>query len=371
MLEVVVRTTGMGFAAIAHVTPEKWVACAVKDEIAFGLQPGGELKLETTICNEIRQSGREVVIDHVSADPEFCDHHTPKLYGFQSYISIPIVLAGGEFFGTLCAIDPEPRKLNNPAILGMFRLFAGLISLHLDGLRNVQVAETRLLEERKTAKWREQFIAMLGHDLRSPLTAITSGAQLLLRLAPGEEIRQLAAIIEKSATRMNLLVADTYDFARGKLGGGLAVIRTTDRPFEDVLNQVIDEQQIATPNANIVRDFELTDTVCFDSVRIAQLFSNVLGNAVKYGDNTKPITVNAVSKHNKLTLSITNAGSQIPENMLEHIFEPFSRGDAHPGQHGLGLGLYIAAEIARAHNGNLAVTSNDNETTFILTMPCA
>ena len=110
ILEVVCRTTGMGFAAVARVTEDRWIACAVQDEIAFGLKPGGELKVETTICNEIRASGEPVVIDHVAEDEAFCGHPTPAMYGFQSYISMPIVRRDGAFFGTLCAIDPRPAQ---------------------------------------------------------------------------------------------------------------------------------------------------------------------------------------------------------------------------------------------------------------------
>ena len=107
ILDVVCRTTGMGFAAVARVTEDRWIACSVKDDIALGLQPGGELKLETTICNEIRQSGQPVVIDHVAQDNAWCGHHTPAMYGFKG-ISVPIVRSNGAFFGTLCAIDLAP-----------------------------------------------------------------------------------------------------------------------------------------------------------------------------------------------------------------------------------------------------------------------
>lgn len=131
ILEVICRTTGMGFSAVARVTEDKWVACGVRDEIEFGLKPGGELKLETTICHEIRQSGQGVIIDHVDTDKLYCHHHTPAMYGFQSYISIPIKRQDGSFFGTLCAIDPRPHKLNNTQTIEMFKLFAELISLHL------------------------------------------------------------------------------------------------------------------------------------------------------------------------------------------------------------------------------------------------
>jgi GAF domain-containing protein len=132
ILEVVCRTTGMGFSAVARVTDDRWITCAVRDEIAFGLVPGSELKLETTICNEIRQHHKPVVIDHVAEDEAFANHHTPAMYGFQSYISFPITLKNGDFFGTLCAIDPRPAHLKNTQIMGMFRLFAELIAFHLD-----------------------------------------------------------------------------------------------------------------------------------------------------------------------------------------------------------------------------------------------
>ena len=129
ILEVVCRTTGMGFSAVARVTEDRWIACAVRDEISFGLEPGGELRLETTICNEIRQSGKLVVIDHVADDGEFREHPTPKMYGFQSYISVPIRLPDGRFFGTLCSIDPRPARLRAGDTVTMFQLYADLIAI--------------------------------------------------------------------------------------------------------------------------------------------------------------------------------------------------------------------------------------------------
>jgi GAF domain-containing protein len=119
ILDVVCRSTGMGFAAIARVTDDRWVCCAARDEIAFGLNPGSELKLETTICNEIRESHQAVVIEHVAKDAAFRGHRTRVMYGFQSYISMPIILADGSMFGTLCAIDPRPARLS-PEIVETF-----------------------------------------------------------------------------------------------------------------------------------------------------------------------------------------------------------------------------------------------------------
>jgi GAF domain-containing protein len=110
ILQVACHTTGLRFAAVARVTEDRWIACAVRDEVEFGLQPGGELKVETTICNEVRHTGQMVVIDNVAEDEGFRGHPTPAMYGFQSYISVPINLPGGRFFGTLCALDPRPAQ---------------------------------------------------------------------------------------------------------------------------------------------------------------------------------------------------------------------------------------------------------------------
>lgn len=165
LLEVICRTTGMGFAAIARVTDDRWVACQVLDKISFGLKPGDELKLETTICNEIRQSHKAVIIDEVSKDELFSNHHTPAMYGFQSYISVPIYRQDTTFFGTLCAIDPKPAKLNNPQIIGMFSLFAQLISFYLESMERTAFNHQNPPNDDKMAQLRVQFAAVLGNEL--------------------------------------------------------------------------------------------------------------------------------------------------------------------------------------------------------------
>ena len=169
ILDVVCRTTGMGFAAVARVTEDRWIVCQVLDNIQFGLPPGGELDVQSTICHEIRETREAVIIDHVATDSEYCAHRTPAEYGFQSYISMPIIHRDGRFFGTLCAIDPRPARLKNPETIGMFKLFAELIASHLDNDENLQATRIALREEQHFSLLREQFIAVLGHDLRNPL----------------------------------------------------------------------------------------------------------------------------------------------------------------------------------------------------------
>ncbi|MES2290585.1 MAG: GAF domain-containing protein [Pseudomonadota bacterium] len=108
----VCELTGMGFAAVARVTEDRWIAAQVLDRIEFGLKPGHELKVSTTICDEIRDSGEAVVIDDVTGNDSWCRHPTPIMYGFKSYASFPIYLGDGSFYGTLCAIDPRARTVS-------------------------------------------------------------------------------------------------------------------------------------------------------------------------------------------------------------------------------------------------------------------
>lgn len=124
ILEEVAAFTGMGFVAMARVTDTRWIACQVLDEIDFGMSPGDELNVSTTICNDIRELGKAVVIDNVADNPRWLSHPAPSFYGFKSYVSVPIILADGSFYGTLCAIDPRPRKLAGPGIVPALKGFA-------------------------------------------------------------------------------------------------------------------------------------------------------------------------------------------------------------------------------------------------------
>lgn len=139
ILEEVCRVTAMGFAAIAHVTEDRWIAAQVLDKIEFGLRPGDELEIKTTICDEIRQSSRAVIIDHVADHPDWRTHPTPMLYGFESYVSMPVTLKDGSFYGTLCAIDPLPRQLSAPATIAAMEALAAQVAVLLS-LRQIDAA---------------------------------------------------------------------------------------------------------------------------------------------------------------------------------------------------------------------------------------
>lgn len=368
LLEVICRSTGMGFAAVARVTESRWVACAVRDEIAFGLQPGGELEVTTTICDEIRDNGQPVIIDDVPADGVFRDHQTPAQYGFRSYISFPIQ-HDGAFFGTLCAIDPEPRDLKASAAPKMFELFAELIGAQLAAQARFEDSQQALLSSQEAAELREQFIGVLGHDLRNPLAAIDAGVRLMGKTPVDDRGRALLDGMHKSVQRMAGLIDNVLDLARGRLGGGFIVERRQEERLTEALQEVVEELRLAYPEREITTDIRLAEAVQADGRRLAQLLSNLIANAITHGDPRTPIAVRSRLHNGDMELSVTNAGEPIPEAALGRLFQPFSRATFQPRAQGLGLGLWICAEIAKAHGGELTVVSDAQETTFTLRMP--
>ncbi|QPF82550.1 GAF domain-containing sensor histidine kinase [Bradyrhizobium genosp. L] len=366
ILDAVCRTTGMGFAAVARVTEDRWICCASLDYLKFGLEPGGELDVKSTICDEIRASREPVVIDSVADDAIYCSHHTPRQYGLQSYISMPIILGDGSFFGTLCAIDPKPAKLSDPGTIETFRLFAELIATQLDAFDRLKRSEATLLDERKTAELREQFIAVLGHDLRNPLASISAGVRMLPKAKDRET--EILATMHQSVARMASLIDNIMDFTRGRLGAGIS-LNCSSQSVEPVINHVVEELRSIHPGRKIETDLRLSDDVYCDGPRIGQLISNLLANAITHGSSERPIFVEATTLAGEFELCISNSGSAISPEAMAKLFQPFYRGHVQQSLQGLGLGLFISSEIAKAHDGTLTVDSNDSETIFTFRMP--
>jgi sigma-B regulation protein RsbU (phosphoserine phosphatase) len=232
--------------------------------------------------------------------------------------------------------------------------------------------EASLVDERATSALREQFIAVLGHDLRNPLSGIGGGVELMMREGLSDERRgTIGRMVLSSVARMAGLIEDVMDFARGRLGGGLTLARDADEPLEPMLRQVIAELRTAVPERDIDVGIALTEPVECDRRRIAQMVSNLLGNALTHGDAADPIRFEAVTEDGWLRISIANSGKPIPAAMLDRIFEPFARGEHRPSLQGLGLGLYISHQSAVAHGGTLSVVSTEAETRFTFSMKLA
>jgi len=229
-------------------------------------------------------------------------------------------------------------------------------------------AEANILVEREDGELREQFIAVLGHDLRNPLAAIASGVRLLDSEVLSERGRKILSLIEGSVVRAAGLIDNVLDFARGRLGGGITLQRDAREPLEAVLRQVVAELRAIAPDRTVDSIYNLAEPIDCDRVRIGQLVSNLLGNALTHGARDEPVRLDARTHGSVLTISIANGGPPISEAARARLFQPFYRGDGGVPEQGLGLGLHIASQIARAHGGTLEVRSDAAVTVFTFTM---
>ncbi len=392
-LDVLCRVTGLRFAALVRLSGSQWVACAVRDEIEAGIAAGDVLPADATLCQALCRSGEPVVLDDVASHGVLADHPMAQRLGLRSYISVPVRRPDGSLFGALCAFDKRPAALSDGPALELSWLCAELIGRRLgDGAGDragdrtgdragdrageqfldqarLQRSEAELSDARETAGLREQFIAALGHDLRNPLASIDSGLKLLRRKGLDERGEEIVELMHRSVSRMLGLIDNVTDFAQGRLGQGIALDAEPDPRLGDALEQVVDELRSAWTERRIDSDIALDRAVVCDSARVAQLLSNLLANALTHGDPVAPVSVRARSDSRSFVLSVANQGPPIPPEVARELFRPFAGHGRRRGDRGLGLGLYIAAELARAHGGTLDYSSTEAETCFVFRMP--
>jgi signal transduction histidine kinase len=215
---------------------------------------------------------------------------------------------------------------------------------------------------------------VLAHDLRSPLGAILMSAETLLHDETLNHRWMRAAVrIRNSGTRIERMVNDLLDFTRTRLGTGLP-IDLAENDMERIVQQVVEEQRAFHPDASIDCETSGELTGCWDSARIEQLLGNLIANAVEHGGSS-PVTVTAEELNGEIAVRIHNENGFIPEQEQNVIFDPLRRAAVRHREHerrdtGLGLGLYIACQIAEAHGGAIEVDSSPEEgTTFEVRLP--
>ncbi len=219
---------------------------------------------------------------------------------------------------------------------------------------------------------RNLLLGMLGHDMRSPLNTIVTTASYLAALNAGEQVSVAAARLIRSGASMQALLEDLVDFNRTKLGLGLNIV-PADLDLAAVLADELEQLRGAYPT----RQIELTVTGDnrgrWDGARLQQLLRNLVSNAITFGSPDTPVRAALRGEAADVHLEVTNSGPTIEPSILNQIFDPLQRGspqgDSRDARTGLGLGLFIVREIARAHGGEVEVRSHGGETTFAVCLP--
>ncbi|WP_394829874.1 sensor histidine kinase [Pendulispora albinea] len=242
-------------------------------------------------------------------------------------------------------------------------------------LRRAEEARDHLARElADRTQTSERLAGVLAHDLRNPLGAILAGVDLLKRRGGlGELQANILGRIHSSGQHAAHLIEELLDFTQARLGGGLKIHRApTD--MTAIARQVIDETEPAYPGRCIRLETEGDVDGDWDEERLAQIFSNLLANALAHSPEDAAITVRTWTRDGEAFTSVHNGGPAIDEEAMGQLFEPFRRGEkrtARSGKH-LGLGLYIVQQIVRAHGGRVEVRSTENEgTTFLVSLPRA
>jgi signal transduction histidine kinase len=238
------------------------------------------------------------------------------------------------------------------------------------------LAESVARYDRGMEEAKETFLAILGHDLRTPLGAIYSSATFMLETGELEEPhRSLTARIAGSARRTTTMVGDLLDFTRSRLGGGIPIVRT-DTSLGKVVHDVVDEVAAAHPDSPIQVETRGEQRGQWDAARLSQALGNLVGNAVQHGARGAAITVEVRGEADDVAIAVHNGGAAIPPEQLDGIFNPMkARGTAPQPPPGgpagsLGLGLYIAERIVSAHGGRIEVESSaTGGTTFTVHLP--
>jgi PAS domain S-box-containing protein len=239
----------------------------------------------------------------------------------------------------------------------------GLIGAIID-VTEAKKAEKQIARE---LSFRERMMGVLAHDLRNPVSAVLGIAGLMRAQSSDEKTRQQLALIEQSARRMNEMIGTLLDFTRLRFHGSLPVT-LTETDLDELARAVVAELQ-ASHHAREI-DLSISGNLRgkWDASRIAQLLTNLVANALTHGERGSPIWISFAGEEDEVLVTVSNLGAPIPPAHVEHLFDPFRQVDID-ARRGLGLGLFIVREIARAHSGSVGVRSGNGRVTFAAKLP--
>ncbi|MBX5482938.1 MAG: GAF domain-containing sensor histidine kinase [Myxococcaceae bacterium] len=367
-------------------TPEEVIAVALGPCVAALGARGGALALFDEPELELRvvrvegegaglpRASERLALTSPSPLAEVARLGQPVFHGTQGGGGLVVLPLPGldQLLGVLALAVADLARFDDPSERALVEVLAQHCALALDRARTLVQERTLRETAERDALLARRLIGVMGHDLRNPLHVISVAAQLLGQPRLPATSRQRAANrIATNVQRMGRIIEDLLDFTRIQTEGQLPVSR---RPVDlrELLRELVSDFRMAH---GVRIGLELSGDLegAFDPVRLSQLFSNLLHNAVRYGDPPRPISVNAEGFEHEVRISVHNHGAVIPESLRPALFEPFRRGPHHElerSQRGLGLGLFIVRQIAVSHGGTVEVTSSEQEgTRFTVALP--
>lgn len=293
--------------------------------------------------------------------------------GVSSFVCVPLLARGRRLGALTLAAGPSGRRFRQDD-LPFAEELAARCALALDNARIFREGEEarRLAEEvarakEDAARFGEQLLGIVSHDLRSPLAAVQASTQLALRRAgPDEALQRALRRASNSAGRMGRMIEDLLDFTRARLGGGIPLSRR-EADLGKIARYAVEEAQAANPEHPLVHRLHYEKGE-YDPDRMSQVVQNLIANALQHGAPRAPVVVETRAEPDAMVLEVSNQGQAIPAELLPDLFEPFRRG-AQGKAKNLGLGLFIVREVVRAHGGSVEVRSSGQTTTFTVRLP--
>ena len=339
-----------------------------RQELADRLMAFPPLMGSSSPVARVLETGRpvatEVVPEWLDAVSRDAQHRAVlELLGPRSAVIVPLV-ARGRKLGVLNLTSSMPGRMSLPAMLEVAKGVADRAAIAIDNAR-------LLREAQEAVRVREDVVAIVSHDLRNPLNAISLASLSLLRHDPltDAQSRGLRRIVS-AADRAHRMIRDLLDFTQARAGGAIP-IHPRGVDLHELTRQVVDEVHLANPGRNISVEARGDGHGEFDEDRLAQVITNLVGNALQHSPEGTPVRVSSRAEENGVTLSVHNVGAPIPASLLPVIFEPYRRGPAAAlGRGSIGLGLYISRQIVLGHGGHIDVRSSEEEgTTFTVWLP--
>ncbi|MEO1093482.1 MAG: chemotaxis protein CheB [Cyanobacteria bacterium J06638_28] len=357
---------------ILEMVAQKGFEPSVRNTLQVALPNGG------SPYSRVLTSGRQVIVEDIEADPDYVLHRqTAATVGFRAVQSTPLVNRAGDLLGVLSThfttpYSPSERELR------MLELYARQASEFIDLMR-AQQERQGLLEREQAAHLanvrKDEFLSVLSHELRTPLNGILGWTQLMESGGLDESgMNEAIALVKTSALIQSQLVEDLLDASRMIQGRFQINPQSTD--LADLLMQAIALMQPQIEAKGLQLEVELTsglERLAVDPERMAQVFGNLLSNAIKFTPSGEHITVRLTDSPSQVQVQVQDTGQGIAPDMLPHIFDRFSQGDASITRReaGLGLGLFLVHSIVEAHEGTVEAASLGvgQGATFTITLP--